>query len=111
MALKTKITVFGSQEEVVLEFNGSQIDQVNEYKYLGNVIRSTQKSNADPFALNYSYLCDQARKALFSAKQRLSNIGILPPETMFYLFNSLIRPILTYGSDVWGVNRAGQEKK
>ena len=28
---------------------------------------------------------------------------------MFYLFDALIRPNLTYGSDVWGYNKAGMQ--
>ena len=28
---------------------------------------------------------------------------------MFHLFDSVVRPILTYGSDAWGVNRADTE--
>ena len=36
-------------------------------------------------------------------------MGPLPPNIMCYLFNSLIRPILLYGSDIWGINKAGKE--
>ena len=59
--------------------------------------------------LNYTYLCDQARKALFGLKQHLKTIGTLPPKTMFYLFNTAIKPILTYGSDVWGIHKVGRD--
>ena len=107
-ALKTKIMVFGSSEKLELQFNGIIIEHVNEYKYLGNVIRSIKQSSSDPFLLNYDYLCSQGRKAIFLAKQKLNKIGNLPPETMFFMFNSLVKPILTYGSDVWGVHKKGR---
>ena len=29
--------------------------------------------------------------------------------SVFLLFDAIVRPILTYGSDVWGVNTAGGE--
>ena len=44
------------------------------------------------------------KKAIFAMFKRLKNLGILPVKIMIYLFQSLIRPILVYGSDVWGVN-------
>ena len=35
--------------------------------------------------------------------KRLKNIEALPVKIMIYLFQSLIKPVLVYGSDVWGV--------
>ena len=60
------------------------------------------------FKQNYAYLCDQARKSFFCIKQKLKNIGTLPPDTMFYIFDTLLKPILTYGSDVWGISKIGR---
>ena len=62
------------------------------------------------FSMNYQYLCDQARKATFGLKSKLNKIGKLPPNVMLYLFDSVIKPVLTYGSDVWGVNKSGQSE-
>ena len=107
--IKTKLMVFGSNEEISLEFNDSVIQQVDRYKYVGFVIKSINRADGDPFKCNYSYLCDQARKALFGIKRKLKILGKLPPKTMFYVFNTLIKPIVTYGSDVWGINKGGRE--
>ena len=107
-AIKTKIMIFGSKEKISIKFNDILIEQVDKYKYVGCIIRSILKYNSDPFLYNYTYLCDQARKALYSVKQKLRNIGQLPPSLMLHVFNTLIRPILTYGSDVWGVNKTGR---
>ena len=30
---------------------------------------------------------------------------LLPPEIRFDIFDTMIKPILTYGSDVWGINK------
>jgi hypothetical protein len=35
--------------------------------------------------------------------RRAREIGVLSPKIMCRLFDTLIRPSLTYGSDVWGV--------
>ena len=68
-AIKTKIMVFGSNDRITLSFNENIIDQVDKYKYVGCIIKAVKKSNSDPFQLNYSYLCNQARKAIFSVKK------------------------------------------
>ena len=35
----------------------------------------------------------------------IKRTGAIPPKIMFYMFDALVRPILTYGGDVWGFNR------
>ena len=62
-------------------------------------------SKQDVFSLHHVYLRDRANRAIFSILQRLKNIEAPPPEIMFNLFETLILPILTYGSDVWGSNK------
>ena len=32
----------------------------------------------------------------------------LPPSNRFDMFDTLVRPVLTYGSDVWGMSKSGQ---
>ena len=107
--IKTKLMIFGNHQEVILKFNNRTIEQVKEYKYVGNIVRSTHKSISDVFSNNFAYLCGKAKQAIFSLKLKLRKIGTLPPKCMFYLFHSLIQPILTYGSDVWGVSKSGRE--
>ena len=106
--LKTKVMIFGRQLDVNLTYKGNIIEQVGHYKYLGNTIRSIQRYG-DIFVNNYEYLCDKARKATFGLLSRLRHVGPLPPQTMIYLFESCVQPILTYRSDVWGANKAGRD--
>ena len=40
-------------------------------------------------------------------KRGLKLIQSLPPNILFDMFDTLIRPILTYGSDVWGLSKTG----
>ena len=103
---KTKFMQFGKRKNLEVYFNGSKIDEVLEYKYLG-VIRAIQQAGQDIFLCNYQYLCDQAHKAIFCAQRTTKNIEPLTPEMYFYLFDSLVRPILTYGSEVWGFCKSG----
>ena len=107
--IKTKIMVFGSQEKVEILFNDLKIKQTQQYKFLGAIFSAVHKVGSDPFKLNYDYLSDQARKSMFAIKQKLKSIGYLPPKTMFYLYNSALKPIIIYASDVWGVHKAGRE--
>ena len=40
-------------------------------------------------------------------KKRLKSTRYLPPSAMFVIFNTLIQPILLYGSVIWGVRKTG----
>ena len=80
----------------------SSLKRMTVYKYLCNVARSVRKCNQDIFSRNFTYLCDQSRKALFNLRKKMKCLGSLSPTIMFYMFDTLVCPILTYGSDVWG---------
>ena len=56
------------------------------------------------------YLGDRARGAIFGLLKRIRNAIPLPSQCMFYLFQSLIEPILFYGSDVWGLSTCASNK-
>ena len=105
--IKTKVMAFGNVPQFIVRFNGRLIERVEFYKYLGNVFSEIKKSNGDVFSLNYDFLCDKGRSAMFSILKRTRSIGKLPPTVMFELFDSLIMPILTYGSDIWGHSKSG----
>lgn len=105
--IKTKAMVFGMNSPLNLCFNSKAIEQVTEYKYVGNYINVINRPTNDIFRKNYSYLCDKARQAIFKLL-RITNQKTfkgLPPSIMFHLFNATVMPILTYGSDIWGTNQ------
>ena len=108
--LKTKVMVFGSDEKVEVEFNNKVIEQVDKYKYVGCIINSIKRHDADPFALHYTYLCDKARKAEFAIYKKVKNLGHIPPGIKLFMFSSMVRPILTYSSDIWGIFKGGCKK-
>ena len=39
----------------------------------------------------------------------MKSIGPLPPQILFYMFNTLIKPILLYTSEIWGVYKNGRD--
>ena len=102
---KTKLMIFGKDYTRNISFNNRKIELVREYEYVGNIIRSTTTNKQAIFSLNYVYLRDRANRSMFAVLQRLKNIETPPPEIMFHIFDTLIMPILTYGSDVWGYNK------
>ena len=107
--LKTKIMVFGNGSKSDIFFNGDKLKWVDQYKYLGNIISSIKVANGDIFKNTYSYLVDKARKAIFLFFKKAKSFGVLPPSLMIKAYQTLIQPILLYGSDVWGFSKAGCE--
>ena len=101
--------VFGKHREVKLFFNEQPIEQVKSFKYVGNIIKSISAPPRDMFGDNYTHLCDKSRRSVFAMQSKMRNVGCLPPQCMLHLFHSVVRPILTYGSAVWGVTKAGTE--
>ena len=85
--LKTNVMDVGKCDVIKVHINGKIIEHVANFTYLGSFITSVSTAQGDTFRVNNDYLLSQAHKAVF---------------TMFYLFDSLVRPILLYGSDVWG---------
>ena len=76
--IKTKCMAYGNVEPFAVYFNGKPIEQVTRYKYLGNITKAIRIPSEDIFGDNYTYLCDQARKAIFCMLQKFNNIGNIP---------------------------------
>ena len=104
---KTKAMYFGAMGPIKVYYNEKMIMQVNEYQYGGTIIRSTKRRNQDVFYRNFSFIGDKARKAIFGLQKKLKCIKALPTEIRFDIFDTMIRPIITYTSDVWGLNNSG----
>lgn len=106
-ASKTKIIIFsrGKVKKLpVFYLNDVIIDIVDDYKYLGIIFQYNGK-----FSRAQKHLYDQASKAMFSliAKSRKFS---LPIDLQLELFDSLVRPILTYGCEIWGFENILGEK-
>ena len=97
---KTKVMLFSKGKRDYSKFSffiqNSELEIVEKYKYLGIVFHfnGNLKHAAED-------LYNKSLKAFFSLKSKFSNFDEVPIHISFKLFDSLIKPILTYGSEVW----------
>ena len=73
------------------------IDIVHEYTYLGTRISSTGNFN-----ISLEHLKEKALHALFSLRKH-TNFSKLKPSLACKIFETMISPILSYNSEIWGV--------
>ena len=96
---KTKVMVFTKKRgnrNYDFRINGSSIDEVDSYTYLGLLFNYNGK-----FTLAKKQLVGQAEKALYALYKKIRNISI-PVDLQLKLFDALIEPILLYSCEVWG---------
>lgn len=103
--MKTKIMLFGNGQRTEIRFNNKLIDYVEKYKYLGVIFNSIKRSNGDVFKEHTKYVKDKANKAIFSIVNKTKSIAPLEPKLSFFLFDTYVKPILTYGSEIIGCNK------
>jgi hypothetical protein len=97
---KTRIMQIGEHRDFPWTYNRDAIAVVQEYKNLGMTVRSTghfAQGCADSLTTSGA----RAMHALFS---RCSELHIHSPQLMLRQFESLVRPILSYGCEVWGLD-------
>jgi len=103
--LKTKIVIFrkggkiGAKEK--WNFKGMILEVVPSFKYLGCVL-----SSSGSYTNCIASLISSARRALFSLKRYINLYSETLPSIQLQLFSSKISPILSYGSEVWGLRKA-----
>ena len=100
--VKTKFMAYGNIKNVDLFLNGKRLEQVDRYKSLGTLLNSVKMPHGNIFKYNPDYLNSRAKKAFFGIQRKLKFISKISPVHMFYLYETLIQPILLYGSDIWG---------
>ena len=98
---KTKIIVFrngGFLKDIEKWFyKGDPIEVVSFYKYLG--LYFTPKL---VWSKTKDMLSKQALKAISNIYRYQRNFGRFNPKDMFKLFDTMVKPILCYGSEIWG---------
>merc|ERR1712208_265468 len=103
--IKTKVMLFGKHIELSLKLNDEPLEIVQKYKCLGNIVNSISTTAGNVFKENAEYLVQKSRKAIFNILNKTRDIGDMLPKYMFYLYQSMVQPILTYGSEIWGVDK------
>lgn len=100
---KTNVIIFqkwGKGQPVNFKLGNTPINTCNTYSYLG--ITFDRKCN---FKTATDDLKTKASKALFSLYAALSHSDYLDINVHLKLFDTLIKPILTYGCEVWLPNQ------
>ena len=96
---KTKIVIYNqiyAKHSFSFTLAENTLEIVDKYKYLGLWFCN----NKNIFVKNYSYLAEQARKAIFTIRNYSHNLGHLTPKLSLKVFQAQIESILMYGSEV-----------
>lgn len=98
---KTEITVFRNggplRRYEHWSYRGKQINTTSEYKYMGILLTSSLS-----WSSAHSKLVTQAQRALFAIKAYQRPFGYLSVVDSFKIFDSMVKPILCYASQIWG---------
>ena len=101
---KTKVVVFKNGSMLARNdkwtYDGQPLEVVNCFTYLG-VSLSMQLS----FKRMASDQAVKAKRVLISLLNSLYDLGQLPTNVFFTLFDRKISPVLLYGSEIWGFKR------
>ena len=73
-----------------------KLDVVNDYNYLGVTFNFNAKFNVAKQSL-YQKGC----RAMFAPLKRIKSLS-LPPDISLKLFDTLVKPVVLYGAEVWG---------
>ncbi len=97
---KTKIIVFirgvANLCKYKFEFGCEQIEVVEDYKYPGVLFSYNGR-----FRKGEMELKEQATRAMYSVIGKARKFD-LPVDVQMEIFNAMVLPVLTYGSEVWG---------
>ena len=95
---KTKVMIFNMRkfDNIKFMYNGEELEIADRYVYLGLTI--TPSGN---FSKAIKDLSTKAASALYSLNSSLRSVSHNPKLTL-KLFDSLVKPIALYGSEVWG---------
>ncbi len=98
---KTKVMHFRKinqvQSETIFKYGDAELEKVTSYKYLGVILDENLAYSSCIKALSDSG--GRALGAIISKFKALKNVGFKTFET---LYNSGVKPILEYGSGIWG---------
>ena len=85
-----------ADEKFVGRLNNDILEVVGEFKYLGVLL-----TRSGSFYANKKHLASQAEKAMYSLIKKSRSL-LLPVDLQIDLFDKMVKPILLYGSEVWG---------
>ena len=95
---KTKITIFsrGKTRNIPkFQFGETQLEVTDQYKYLGLIFNFNGK-----FTKAKKLVYDKGTRAMFALLRRGRQLQS-PVDIMIHLFDTLVKPVLLYGSEIW----------
>ena len=95
MVLNSKVNQYGLHTDPVPTINGLQLERVTSYCYLGIIISSNGSFKSAVDSLNI-----KGRGALFSLRRTIDR-RYIDVKCHDKLFDALVKPILTYGCQIW----------
>ena len=99
---KSKHILFTSKNKINKKDNFNigehYLENVSQFTYLGVDINA-----AGSFKVSMDILSTKANKAKY-ALNNIAKLKLLPIKTALRLFDAVILPILTYGSEIWALN-------
>ena len=104
---KSKVIAFNSRKHIdMLLYNGCILQEIVNFKYLGMTFNRTVN-------LKYSQkaLVQQSMKARAVLEGYLRKHKHMPVNVIFDLFDTLIKPILLYACEVWGITMGNDIEK
>ena len=99
---KTNVTIFSSRKtkhSPKFKYNGQELAVDDNFVYLGTMFFYNGR-----FLKNNQRLFDQARKAMFAILSKSRKL-LLPADIQLQLFDTMVAPILLYGSEVTGFEK------
>ena len=97
---KSKILIINRPKNTNFNFkiDKNKIEEVDSYCYLGITINKTGN-----FKDTIDKLLQKASRAYFSLRQEFSFQTNTKPRTIIKLFDSMVKPILLYCSEIWAI--------
>ena len=106
-SLKTKVMIFRKggrlRRNLTFLYKGQELEIVDKFTYLGIVF-----TPGGSFTNTFDTLSGQAMKAIYKLRQCLSKFPTLSVKHRLEIFDKLIYPVLSYGSEVWGLFNSPQ---
>ncbi len=100
---KTKVVVFEACKFVchAFQYEGEAIKQLNSFKYLGVELHGIKGMQA-----TIQQLAMSGKKAIFALWRKCAELRIFDPALQCQLFDALVKPVLSYGCEVWSNHMA-----
>jgi hypothetical protein len=103
---KNKIVVFEAHKSMcqAFQYEGKAIEQLNSFNYLGVELHGTKGMQ-----VAIQRLAMSGKKAVFALQCRCAELRIFDPALQCQLFDTLVKPVLSYGCEVWSDHMARKQ--